>query len=104
MLDLGEYQSEESAEQARESCVRADFICHEDGSVRISFFDPAYVRAEAVLFDRTNSSAHVILHESAHFLGCVPEFMVPKMLSCDEAVLTATRPDGTVYELTAPIL
>jgi hypothetical protein len=83
--------------------VSAAFMRNHRGEVCIAFADPVYVRSEAILIDRDTCQIHAVLHESSHLLGHVSEGMAEAFLRKREALLTAIRPDGTVFELLAPV-
>ena len=83
--------------------VSAAFMRNHRGEVCIAFADPVYVRSESILVDRDTCRIHAVLHESAHLLGHVSEGMADAFLQNREALLTAMRPDGTIFELVAPV-
>lgn len=83
--------------------VDAAFMRNHRGEVCIAFSDPVYVRAETIVVDRKTCSIHAVLHESSHLLGHVSEGMADAFVHNREALLTAMRPDGTVFELVAPV-
>ena len=83
--------------------VQAAFMQNHLGKVCIAFADPSYVRADALLVDHETRALHAVIHESSFFLGQVSERMANAFASCDEALLTSLRPDGTIYEAQAPI-
>ena len=92
-----------SAALLHDDSISAAFMRNHRGEVCISFADPVYVRAEAILVDRKTCSIHAVLHESSHLLGHVSEGMAEAFLQNREALLTALRPDGTIFELVAPV-
>jgi hypothetical protein len=83
--------------------VSAAFMRNHRGAVCIAFADPVYVRAESIVVHPDTCAIHCILHENTHLLGHVSEVMIKAFLDNKEALLTALRPDGTVFELVAPV-
>lgn len=83
--------------------AHATFLQNQRGEVCISMDDPAYVRAETVLIDRTDGSVHAILHESDHLLGHATPLMLKAMTDHGSALLSALRADGTLLEISAPV-
>jgi hypothetical protein len=73
------------------------------GQVCIAFADAAWVRAEVIVIDKSSNSIHAVLHESVHFLGRVSDAMIAAFAASQEALLTTLRPDGSIFELTAPV-
>lgn len=83
--------------------VSAAFMQNHRGMVCIAFADPEWVRADMIVVDRPTGSIHAILHESQHFIGHVSEAMASAFASRKEALLTALRPDGTIFEMMTPV-
>ena len=81
----------------------AAFMLNHLGAVCIAFNDPAFVRADAILIDKSSYSVFAILHDGCHLIGYISEEMVNAFSENHEALLTALRPDGSIMELTAPI-
>jgi hypothetical protein len=92
-----------SQHQHHDDGVDAAFMRNHRGEVCIAFSDPAYVRAETILVDCKDCSIHAVLHENAHLLGHVSEGMAEAFVHNREALLTAMRADGTVFEMIAPV-
>lgn len=67
---------------------------HSGGQVCLTFFDPAYCRSDLIIFDRTDSSLHAVLHEAAHCVGHVARDMVPVVLKQQDIVLSAPHYSG----------
>lgn len=55
--------------------ILQDFSRNPDGQLCIRFSDPAYVRADMIIFDRKDNSLHAVLHENSHFVGYLPKEM-----------------------------
>jgi hypothetical protein len=91
-----------SVPQADEG-VRAAFLRNHHGRVCIAFSDPAFVRSDSIVIDPKDFAVYAILHEAAYFISRVSETMARAFAESDEALLTAVRPDGHVFELTAPV-
>lgn len=83
--------------------VEAAFLCNRHGEVCIAFADPSYVRAEIIVLDRSCGAVHAVMYESDHLLGYVSGPMVEAFAAREEVLLTATRSDGSVFELSAPV-
>ena len=83
--------------------VNAAFMRNHRGAVCIAFSDPVYVRSDSILVDPANGAVHAILHETCCLLGYVSQGMARAFAENREALLTALRPDGTVFEMTAPV-
>jgi len=83
--------------------VNAAFMRNHRGAVCIAFSDPSYVRADAILVDRASGAVHAVLHENSCLIGHVSGGMVRAFTENREVLLTALRPDGTVFELVAPV-
>ncbi len=49
--------------------IQAQVNLNDNGQACIVFSDPAYVRSEVIIFDRSDSSLHAVLHEKAHRIG-----------------------------------
>jgi hypothetical protein len=86
-----------------ETGVKAAYIQNQKGDVCIAFDDPAYVQSDTVLIGADGLSIHVILHEKALWLGAISPEMAAAFKGRKSALLTAVRPDGSIFELTAPI-
>lgn len=83
--------------------ISAAFMRNHHGKVCIAFSDPAYVRADTVVIDPKDFSVHVILQEASHFVTQVSDVMARTLAENEEALLTAVKPDGSIFELFAPI-
>jgi hypothetical protein len=83
--------------------LHAAFLCNRGGDVCIAFDDPVYVGSEAILIDADQRTVHAVLHQSQWLLGYVSQAMMQSFCQRPEALLTALRPDGSIYEMMAPI-
>lgn len=83
--------------------IRAAFLRNHHGKVCITFADPAFVRSDSIVIDPNDHAVYAILHEAAYFISRVSEAMARAFTENEEALLTAVRPDGHVFELIAPI-
>ncbi len=83
--------------------VSAAFMRNHRGAVCIAFADPLYVRAEKIIVDPANGDIHAVVYEASHFLGRVSEGMMHSFTENEKVLLTALRPDGTIFELGAPV-
>jgi hypothetical protein len=90
-------------ESMQDHVQNAAFMLNHRGAVCIAFSDPAYVRADAILIDKSNLCVFAILHEGCHLIGYISEEMAKAFSENQEALLTALRPDGSILELSAPI-
>ncbi len=87
----------------QEPVSSAAFFRGHDGRVRISLSDPTYVHSDAVVIDPSTLCVFAILYESPHYLGPVSKDMAEAFSRSDHVILSAMRPDGSVFELSAPI-
>ncbi len=87
----------------QQDLVQAAFLCNRTGDVCIAFDDPAFVQSDAILIDVEKGNIHAILHEADRLLGHVSPIMLKAFRSRDTALLTAVRPDGSIFEMTAPV-
>lgn len=83
--------------------AHATFLQNQRGEVCISMDDPAYVRSEALLVNRSDGSVLCVLHESEHLLGHTTPLMLKAMTDHGSALLSALRADGTLLEISAPV-
>ncbi len=83
--------------------VSAAFLRNHHGKVCIAFSDPAYVRSDAIVLNPRDFSVYAVLHESAHFISRVSDTMARALAENTEALLTCVKPDGTIFELFAPV-
>ncbi len=83
--------------------VNAAFMRNHRGEVCIAFPDPSWVRADSIIVDQRNGAVHAVIHESCNLLGHVSPAMAAAFVQRQAALLTALRPDGTVFELVAPV-
>ena len=86
-----------------ETEINAAFMRNHRGDVCIAFSDPAYVRSDAVMIDPADLSVYAVIHQSSYLIGSVSETMARAFAENEQALLTALRPDGSVYELFVPI-
>lgn len=89
--------------QASQPGVQAAFLCNQKGDVCIAFDDPAYVRADTIVIDAESASVHAVLHETALLVGHVSQAMMEAFGRKKTTLLTAVRPDGSIFEMMAPI-
>ncbi len=59
------------------------------GKLQIQFMDPAFVRADLIIFDRRDLSLHAVLHEASHFVGYVDKDIASGLSDKDEVILAA---------------
>lgn len=83
--------------------VQAAFLCNQKGDVCIAFDDPAYVRADAIAVDPRTYSIYAVLHENERFLGHISSALIQAFCEQETALLTALRPDGSLFEMKAPV-
>lgn len=81
----------------------AAFLRNHRGDVCIALSDPAFVQADLVIVDRQNGTVSTMMHQACWVLGRVSQPMAEAFCGCGKALLTALRPDGTVYELMVPV-
>lgn len=83
--------------------VSAAFLRNHHGKVCIAFADPAYVRADAIVVDLNGREVHAVLHQASYFISTVSDVMASALAESAEALLTSVKPDGTIFELFAPV-
>ena len=83
------------------SGLNASFEAGELPAIR--FFDPAYVRSEKIVFDRSSKSVHAVLHENMILIGSLPDDLVDSFGSHDEVLLSAAHYEGKEVCLRAKI-
>lgn len=88
----------------QELAVNAAFLSNRAGEVCISLSDPAYVHADSIVVDPSTRCIFAVLHESAHYLGSVSDSMIDAFIQSNSVLLSSLRSDGTVFELTAPVM
>lgn len=84
--------------------ISAQFGLDKSGKVYITFADPAYVRAEVIIYDRKDSSLHAVLHESAHLIGHVKGDLQKELANRSEVVLTAPHYFSGTLNLRTPLV
>jgi hypothetical protein len=67
----------------------------------IKFFDPAFTRAEAILFEASTGDIHAVLHENLHFLGRVPRELGASFQKGGAVLLLGAS--GQVRPMNAPL-
>lgn len=85
------------------SGVNASFEKGEGGHPHIHFSDPAYVRAETIVFEAETRAVHAILHESLIYIGQVPENFAEAFAVHEDVILTARHYSGNPVTLRAKI-
>ncbi len=85
------------------SGVHASFEKGAEGHPHIRFSDPAYVRAETILFQPDTRAVHAILHESLIYIGQVPEPFAEAFARHEDVILTAHHYSGNPVTLKAKI-
>ncbi|MCB1783407.1 MAG: hypothetical protein KDI13_05375 [Alphaproteobacteria bacterium] len=91
-------------DMVNEKAVQAAF--EENGAAHepcIHFYDPSYVRAEAILFDPSTRAVHALLHEALHYVGQVPETMSAKFAALEDVSLYADHYSGCTVRMHAPV-
>ena len=89
--------------QDEDTGISAAFMRNHRGDVCIAFSDPAYVRSDAVLIDPAEMAVYAVIHEGSYLIGSVSDTMARAFAENEQALLTAMRPDGSVFELFVPI-
>lgn len=88
----------------QEPAANAAFLRNHAGDMCIALSDPVFVQSDTIVVDRSTLNVFAVLYESAHFIGAVSEGMADAFLQQDRVLLSAMRGDGTMFELTAPIV
>lgn len=83
--------------------VQARFSKNEQNQPVIEFFDPAYARAEVVLYDPASHEVHALLHEGQYKLGSVPQDLEAIFGSSDSIMLCANHYAGHKVNLRAKL-
>lgn len=84
--------------------AEATFLSNKAGKVAIEFDDPAYVRAEAIIFDGADGTIHAIFSDQGHYLGRLSHELIEAFGRNEEIVLYAAHPDGHVFDRITPLL
>ena len=84
------------------TAIQAEFLKNARGDAFIRFFDPAYVRADIIVLERSSKSLYAVLHEQEHFLGNLDEEMIELFCALDEIELTANL-SSKALSLKAPL-
>lgn len=74
------------------------------GEACLRFSDAAFVRADAVIIDRRDSSVHAVLHESAHHLGFIDGAQAGAFKHKQKITLSAPNHAGGTVHLTSTVL
>lgn len=93
----------ETREGDGQALVESAFLRNCRGEACIAFADPSYVRSDAIVACLHDRSLHAVLHESSHLLGHLSENMWAVFADNSGILLTAARPDGSVFELMTPL-
>ena len=81
-----------------------DKVSIENGLFSIEFDDPAYVRADMIVVHSSNRELGMVFSEGYHTIGKVPEeITLTDFQGVKEAFLKATRVDGSILQLSAPL-
>lgn len=92
-----------SIETTADEGVNAAFVRNNRNEVCITFSDPSFVRSDTIWLDSDELAIHAFLEGKSVLIGYVSEGMAGAFADNDNALLTALRPDGTIFELFAPI-
>ena len=87
----------------QEPVTEVAFLRNHAGQVCISLSDPTFVHSDSIVINRTTLCVFAVMYADAHYLGAVSQNMADAIGNKDEIVLSSLHPDGTVFELTAPI-
>ena len=82
--------------------VRAKFLKNDD-KILIEFADPAYAKAENILFDPQSNDVHAVLHEGMFLIGRVPDDMASDFKVTGNVELCADHYTGEMLRLGASI-
>ncbi len=83
--------------------VDARFIKNKENKILIEFADPAYARAESILFDPKSQSLHAILHEGMFLIGHAPEEIIKDLMEKKSVELCADHYAGKVLRMHASV-
>ncbi len=71
--------------------------------VLISFLDPSYVHADAIILDRRDHSLHAVLYERDYFLGHITPDLAEVFAKSSRVTLMAPHHTGINLTLKAPL-
>ncbi len=71
--------------------ILKEFSRNPHGQLCIHFTDPAYVRADLIIFDRKDKSLHAVLEGASHFIGYADHNLARNLHDEDEVILAATH-------------
>lgn len=84
--------------------ILTEFLRSAEGDPMIRFFkDPEFVRAEVIIFDRSDKSLHAVLFEQSHFIGHVDDTMAKSLDGLDEILLSTAHYKSGVVNLHAAL-
>ncbi len=69
----------------------------------LTFDDPNYVRAHAIIISAADRSVHAVLHESDVMVGQIDEKTLRELYAHEHVALTARRPDGSYVTIHSPL-
>lgn len=81
--------------------VRAEFK-HLDGKALICFFDPSYVRADAIVMHE-DGTVHALMNDVQLFIGRVEDDLRDIFMQYSEISLTAENTEGHAITLKTPL-
>lgn len=83
--------------------VQFTFMRDHGGEVRMSFSDPAYVRADNIIVDLKDNSVHAVLYGTSFLIGDLPDDVRELLGERRNIHLSAMRVDGSLYEHKVPV-
>jgi len=87
-----------------DSAIKAQISLDNDDLPYISFDDPAYIRAETVIFNREDRSVHAVLYEGQFLIGHVSEELNLSYSKHKSITLSADHFTGKKISLTASLV
>jgi hypothetical protein len=69
--------------------ILKEFSRNPNGQLCIHFTDPAYVRADVIIYDSKDNSLHAVLEGSSHFIGYADHDLIRNLHDEDEIILAA---------------
>jgi hypothetical protein len=84
--------------------IPAHYSLNTQGQICITFSDPAYVRSDAIIFNRNDNSLHAVLNEGLHLIGNVEGDLRKSFAAKSEVVLSAPHYFSGSIKLKTPLV
>ncbi|MDH5723091.1 MAG: hypothetical protein OEY94_07200 [Alphaproteobacteria bacterium] len=87
-----------------DNSIKAQISLDSENLPFISFDDPAYIRAETVIFKKEDCSVHAVLYEGQFLIGHVPKELNLSYSKSKSITLSADHFTGKKISLTANLV